>query len=146
MAIEYKVTTPDFNKMGKEIALQVEREFTKAISDELTIMKLRIKSGVDVAGNAYPAPLDHYSPGYEKYRKKRGRNTNVVDLLFTGKMQTSIIYNITKSLNEFKASVFFTSSAEADKARWIIDQGRNFFGFSKEQVSRIVKRIKGAIK
>lgn len=131
---------------SQEIALGVTRTIDQhlgqIISDEVTQMKIRISQGRDVKNESFK----RYSPKYKDFREAKGRQTSPVDLTFTGKMLASITHNIQPKGDTTEATVFFGSAAEALKAKGNIENGRNFFGFTQEQLVRIQDKLRKVIK
>ena len=148
---------------------QVPKALQQAISDETTLMVRRIKppgnlSGSDVDGK----PFEHYKPEYANWkdawrkgllrsrkrhsRKNRGPLPQVnpssvpVDLWKTGRMLSAITYKFFSSASGSLVAKLVIGGAEAVKARRNIELGRNFFGFSKEQIERLRKKVKDILK
>lgn len=136
-----KVTnTIDFKAM-KELAMkELGDTLEKAVADETDEIVKRTQSGQSVNGGGF-AP---YTPAYKKFKAKKGRSGKV-DLTFTGKMLAAIDYKIQKISNGFRATVFFNSAEAAAKAEGN-SKKRQFFGFSKEQVDRITKKLQDTFK
>ena len=132
-------TDLDFEAMKRTALDRLERETQRAVSDETTALIMRTRRGVDVEGRGF-AP---YSESYADYKAEKGRN-RTPDLTFTGKMLAAITHRIERRATELLGEVFFNSTAEAQKARFN-QATRRFFGFSKEQVGRIVERLQKVI-
>ena len=132
-------TALDFEKLKRTALDRLERESQRAVSDETTAIVMRTRAGLDVDG----APFKRYSAQYSDYRAEKGRNITP-DLTWTGRMLAAITYRVERLSSEIVGTVFFNSTAEAAKARYN-QTTRRFFGFSKEQVRRIVERLQKAI-
>lgn len=115
------------------------RAFKQAISDEATRIVVRTRKGLDVDNQ----PMSPYSKGYAKYREKRGRRTDPVDLTFTGNMLNAIQSETKETPTGYEGRIFFNSAREAEKAAYNQEK-RPFLGLSDEGVQRITEAVTNA--
>lgn len=99
-------------------------------------IKERTLEGRDVSGNAFTP----YSDAYKAYREIHGRPTAWVDLFFTGSMQGSMTHEVDGNSGEVK--VFFMntqdkSGASNPEKAFYLNEERNFFGVSEEEIEEI---------
>jgi len=82
-----------------------------------------------------------YTKPYERVRKKRGRSTRVVNL----EMEGNMLGNMTAKVEGGRVTVYFPDAHEAKKARGIMNE-REFFGMSKHDKERIMKKIQAFVR
>lgn len=123
-------------RVVQERLQQMRQRLEQVLVDEATEIVLRTQDGKDADGK----PFDEYSPKYAKYRAKRGRKTDPVDLTFTGNMLAAIQTRVEDTTDGARGVIFFNSALEAAKARGNMER-RRFFGLSDEQVRRIRQRL-----
>jgi len=138
MAIEVK-SRPDFRKISEEMERGIENALDRQLADEAAEIVQRTQGGHDVDNRSF-AP---YSAPYLKVRRDKGRGSRP-DLTFTGSMLNSITHTVTRVGSEIIGTIFFSSSAEALKAKGNI-KSRKFFGLSKEQIINLRNAISRAI-
>ena len=131
----------DLRKDAEKIRAAGRQALAKGTVLEVTELKLRTRSGTSVDGGAFKP----YTPAYAKRRAKAGRSVSPPDLTFTGAMLGSIKTEVKDTPEGAEASVFFGSPNEQKKAEGN-SRYRNFFGFSKEQLTRIEQLVINAIK
>lgn len=138
-AIEYK---GQFfaDKNGIKYVSEVEKEFSRQLQDEIARIQIRTKGGRDDEEKQFK----RYSDQYLKYRTKKGRGA-AVDLTFTGKMLTSIRSKVMKQGNKWLGIIGFASQLEANKALGNMDNGRKFFGFTKDFIKRLETAVQKII-
>ena len=132
-------TNLDFEAMKRTALDRLERETERAVSDETTVLDMRTRRGLDVDGKPFAA----YSPAYAEYKVELGRN-RTPDLTLTGLMLAAIRHRVVRRASDLLGEVYFNSTEAAQKARFN-QATRRFFGFSKEQVGRIVERLQKVI-
>lgn len=123
-----------------DIQKNVEQEFSALLEEAITEIRIRTQSGRDKDGKQFKP----YSEAYKKKRFKKGRNTRP-DLLWSGAMLTAINQSVDKRNGTIEGTIFFNSSREALKAKGNIENGREFFGFSREQITRITKKLSSVL-
>ncbi len=140
----------------------IETELSKSLQIETGKMKERIRSGRDVDNKQMTLSAD-----YQQAKIRSGRN-GIADLTWTGTLLNSITTKVEKVGNNIVGTIFFLSTTAPapkikpktkrktkatqsrqvktlDKARGLIDQGKNFFGLTDEQVTNIKNKIKEAL-
>lgn len=138
-AIEYKGKFFADNA-GQKYISEVEKEFSRQLQDEIARIQIRTKGGRDEGENNFKP----YTAQYAKWKKGKGRNASV-DLTFTGKMLTSIRSKVVKQGNKWLGIIGFASQLEANKALGNIDNGRSFFGFTKDFIKRLETAVQKII-
>ena len=113
-----------------------ERALGRAASGHILDMLKRVDSGVGLSGRFKP-----YHPEYAKYRAKKGRGTNVVNLQFKGEMLKDVTL---KTTSPTKAVVGFVQEIERKKAMGTHKQ-RPWFGVNNHEEKQILSRFKREI-
>ena len=98
------------------------------------------KRRVQGRGQGTKGRMPLYSKGYNRLRKKRGRQTSRRDLTFTGRMWQSLTV-IGKPARK-QAQMFF-SGAEENRKAFFNDEKTPFFGFNSTEKSFIRDKLKG---
>lgn len=129
----------DSRKFSRELIEAAQKSVDVSVSDEVAEMVKRTQSGRDVSGQPFRA----YTKEYAAMKNKRGRSTRP-DLTFTGRMLANITHRVKKVGSKIVAEIFFSSAKEAAKAQGNL-QHRDFFGFSKDQLSRIKDRLESDV-
>lgn len=120
-------------KKGVDVGKSMKRALSITAQEGINIIEARTEDGVGYKGGAFKG----YSEKYAKFRKAKGRGSNV-DLQFSGRMLGSM----TSKADKKKAKIFFTRAEEAKKAA-MNNKTRPFFGFNRQeekQLSRIFFR------
>lgn len=123
----------------KRNLLGVAKAMQEQLQKEIRIIAKRTSSGVDVDGQAFTP----YSPKYAAFKRASGRSGKV-DLTWTGNMLAAMGSKV-KVIGETIIGIISFIPAQAVKARANM-RTRNFFGLSKEQLTRITKAMKEAIR
>jgi len=97
----------------------------------------RTEKGVGYMGKFAP-----YSAGYAKFRKKKGRQTKVVDFNFSGKMLASING---KSFGNQTAKIYFIDKINSKKGA-MLNIKRPWFGFNQAEANRLGRFFAGQFK
>lgn len=101
-------------------------------------IKARTAEGKDVDGQAF----EEYSPGHRRTRERLGHPVDKVNLFMTGSMMAAM--NFTTDSNSVELFFLNTTddsgSRNPEKAFWL-NENRNFFSLSEEDVSGIVNMI-----
>lgn len=135
----------DFKKIQADIQANIKREFETALLDEAERISSRTRAGKDVEGKSFES-YKPYDPKYKKWKQKKGRRGNI-DLTLSGSMLAAIATKVEVTADKIKGYIFFSSAKEAEKAYWNqVDNGRPFFGLAKEQVKRLMQRLKEAMR
>lgn len=123
---------------SEKIEGRVREAVDQVASEAIALMRLRVQRGI----NANDGPMDPYSPEYAKWRKSKGRQVNVRDLLFTGRMLGDLhVMRVEKNSKGWNATIGFASARGRNLAQ--IHQIRdNFFGFSPSDVKVIERLLK----
>lgn len=136
MTSEFKISkVPDIKAIGKELLSEREKILAQQMELAATEIVQRTQSGHSVNGSTF----EPYSEGYRKYKSKRGRRTTP-DLTFTGHMLGSLTTKIINQGAYLLGQIFFSSSREADKAKYN-QKSREFFGLSKQQIDKLTKAL-----
>lgn len=127
-------------------------EFSSAVEAEKNQIKVRTQSGVDVNGKQFVAYSDKEGPqgAWKDIRKTNNKQTAYVDLTFSGDMFNAMRVVFRKDGFKFLASIFFSDSLQAKKAKGhqtgllgkIRFQPRKFFGLSNSQRESIVSKLR----
>ena len=123
---------PDFSKVQDllEDKSMTDRIMGRMALEQIARIKLRTAEGVDVNGKAF----DDYSAKWAEVRKKKGLQTDVVDLFFEGRMLAAMDYQVT----DFgEVEIYFTDALQGAKAHGHTNGSdrvpqREFFAISEE--------------
>ncbi len=122
------------------IVLQ-DRIYRTACFDSIALISNRIqqkgqKSDETKIGNG------SYQKSYAKYREKKGRQSNYIDLTFTGEMIDGLTFDKTAS-NEY--SIGFGSKKSADKAEWNEARFGSVFELSDSEIELVTTAIENNV-
>ena len=120
---------------------ELERELAVALQDEQAEIKTKTLRGVDFQGRRFKP----YSKAYAQKRLKAGRNSQKVDLTFTGRMLANMTSRVRDQGGELVGEIGFASATEAAKASSIEADGREFMNLEDSQVERVRGRLVQAI-
>lgn len=123
MNVQIKVKDQAVQAKINNLIKQMPAEASKATLKAATALEAQIKKRVS-RGQGVRGIMKPYSLGYAKFRAKKGRQTNVVDLNFTGRMLGSMQAMRSSGVS---SKVAFTSVAQSRKA-YFTDQRRDWFG------------------
>lgn len=137
MTIEIKNADKVVERIRARLLDGADRRLQLALEAEKAEIDKRTTSGRDVDGGAF----DEYSEGYAKFKAKRGRKASPPDLTFTGSMLRAMTVEVTREGQKLIGRIFFNSAREAAKAAGNM-RTRRFFGLSRDQIKRIVERLK----
>ena len=129
--------TLDSSKLAARLA-KAEKELPKKIDRALTIVASEGARNIVDRGNkgrGYKGTFAPYSPAYAKFRQKKGRQANPVDLNFTGQMWGSLTSGLKTSGT---ASIFF-ADALGNKKAYFNNKKRPFFGFNSKDRKAFIK-------
>jgi hypothetical protein len=106
----------------------INRRTLKALDqdEQITYFKTKIKSTWVIVEGGYAT--------YKRYLMKNATSSGGVNLTITGSMLRSM--NV-KSTGENSLIIGFNRTEEAEKAMWNINKGRNFFGLSPNDISKL---------
>ena len=121
--------------IDENIVLKLE-EFEQAVLDEVTVLSLRTLSGQ----GSNNRPFMKYDDSTIEQKKKKGKQTNPVNLTDTGDMLNGVVASFSKTKNAFRAEIGFNTKEQSKKAFWT-DQLRPWFKLSRRQVKNIRERI-----
>ena len=101
-------------------------------------IKKRTLSGEDVHGIAFKP----YSKAYSLIRKKKGFPVRPVDLTRTGSMMSSMTYDVNRvSVDIFFMNTSDPSNVQNPKKAFFLQQEREFFALSKQDIQGIVQIV-----
>lgn len=128
----------DLKRIADERAERTKRELGAALFDAKAEIVDRTLQGRDVDSRGFK----NYSERYGKAKlEKTGRATP--NLTVTGNMLKNITVKVEQVGKDIVGRLFFSSTAEATKARY--NQAiRKFFGLDTSQFNRLIERIRGA--
>jgi len=128
----------DLKRIADERAERTKRELGAALFDAKSEIVERTLQGRDVDSRGFKG----YSERYGKAKlEKTGKATP--NLTVTGNMLKNITVKVEQVGKDIVARLFFSSAAEATKARY--NQAiRKFFGLDTSQFNRLIERIRGA--
>ena len=142
MGVRVTIDTSSIEAFSEELQEKVRRVIEQVAPESIATMRLRIARGL----NANDSQMPQYSKGYKKFRKKRGRQTTVRDLLFSGRMLGDLhVSSIRKSSRGWVAIVGFASARGRELALYHQRQVF-FFGFSPSDVRDIERSIKDKLR
>lgn len=109
-------------KLGRTFTQNHKRAMRRAAAEGVNRINKRTSLGLDVNEQ----PFRPYSDAYKGFRKSKGRDTDKVKLIFTGKMRGAM----TSGLQGQDGLIFFSSRAESKKAAQN-NRTRKFFGLNR---------------
>lgn len=150
-----------FNKnftLSKIVDQKLERA-GKLLEAELLNHKATIHTLVLQGKTFDKRSLGKYSEGYKKLRMASGRSGSPVDLTVTGSMLQSMDVKIESIKNKFVTGIIYfrdvksiapkafggRAASAPDKAKWITEKGRKFFGITTKQTKEMIARIKNKL-
>ena len=110
------------DKLGRTFTQNHKRAMRRAAAEGVNRINKRTSLGLDVNEQ----PFRPYSDAYKGFRKSKGRDTDKVKLIFTGKMRGAM----TSGLQGQDGLIFFSSRAESKKAA-LNNRTRKFFGLNR---------------
>ena len=116
------------DKLGRTFTKNHKRAMRRAAAEGLNRIQKRTSLGLDVNEQ----PFRPYSEAYKGFRKSKGRETDKVKLIFTGRMRKSMQSGL-KGQDGF---IFFNSRAESKKAA-MNNKRRQFFGLNRSDTRAI---------
>jgi len=129
MAVSINEFARRWNNLKSFVVSDIDRiaDDNSALIEEM--QRKRLSKGKNIEGKTIQRG---YSPGYAKRRKKKGLQTNYVDLNFTGEFYESL------ELTETNPGEYTTISY-AEHAKYILDKYIGVLGLDKEDS----KKLKG---
>lgn len=115
-------------KLGRTFTQNHKRAMRRAAAEGVNRINKRTSLGLDVNEQ----PFRPYSDAYKGFRKSKGRDTDKVKLIFTGKMRGAM----TSGLQGQDGLIFFSSRAESKKAA-LNNRRRQFFGLNRSDTRAI---------
>lgn len=115
-------------KLGRTFTQNHKRAMRRAAAEGVNRINKRTSLGLDVNEQ----PFRPYSDAYKGFRKSKGRDTDKVKLIFTGKMRGAM----TSGLQGQDGLIFFSSRAESKKAAQN-NRTRKFFGLNRGDMRAI---------
>lgn len=142
MTIEFDDSGLDLKAEAENIDRQIRVGFGQIMSDTVAEMVLRIRSGRDVNNSQMKA----YTKQYAEYKAKKGRRNSPPDMTFTGLMLASITQRVQPmGRGIWEGIIYFANPIAADRARGNIENGRDFYGLTKEQEDQIYNKLEELI-
>lgn len=89
-------------------------------------------------------PFDKYSEKYAAKRQKTGRRVSPPDLTFTGEMLQALKVKFDSLGNGREVAEFYFSTASAGFKARFVNEAREFFRLSKEQLTAIRNKVRKA--
>ena len=132
----------------------IRRALSKQLLYERTRISIRTKKGKDVNEQAFSPG---YHPSYARAKEKgkvyqngrpvkaASRQVKHVNLTLSGAMLKSMQISTKKPQKGLFTGYVSIAPAHAYKAKYALDYGRHFFGFSKKAKRRILKALRGAV-
>ena len=115
-------------KLGRTFTQNHKRAMRRAAAEGVNRINKRTSLGLDVNEQ----PFRPYSDAYKGFRKSKGRDTDKVKLIFTGRMRGAM----TSGLQGQDGLIFFSSRAESKKAAQN-NRTRKFFGLNRSDTRAI---------
>lgn len=115
-------------KLGRTFTQNHKRAMRRAAAEGVNRINKRTSLGLDVNEQ----PFRPYSDAYKGFRKSKGRDTDKVRLIFTGRMRGAM----TSGLQGQDGLIFFSSRAESTKAAQN-NRTRKFFGLNRSDTRAI---------
>ena len=115
-------------KLGRTFTQNHKRAMRRAAAEGVNRINKRTSLGLDVNEQ----PFRPYSDAYKGFRKSKGRDTDKVKLIFTGKMRGAM----TSGLQGQDGLICFSSRAESKKAAQN-NRTRKFFGLNRGDMRAI---------
>lgn len=136
-----KIEVTNSEKKSLMKTLTQDRIYRIACLDSIALISERIqqkgqKSDESKIGNG------NYKKSYAKYRDKRGRQSNYIDLTLTGEMIDGLTFSKTES-NEY--SIGFGSKKSSDKAEWNEARFGSVFELSKGEIELVTTAIENNV-
>lgn len=120
----------------KALPAQIDQALSMTAQQGINIILNRTEKGI-----GYKSNFASYSPAYAKFRAKKGRKTKPVDLMFSGRMLSSMSSRrVAKGVQE----IYFDRATESRKA-FFNNQKRPFFGFNQIEQNSLRKFFRKAI-
>lgn len=116
------------DKLGRTFTQNHKRAMRRAAAEGVNRINKRTSLGLDVNEQ----PFRPYSDAYKGFRKSKGRDTDKVKLIFTGRMRGAM----TSGLQGQDGLIFFSSRAESKKAAQN-NRTRKFFGLNRSDTRAI---------
>ena len=117
-------------KIEEDIAMQLA-------SEQIANIQLRVAKGIGLNDSQMP----DYSPSYKRYRKKKGRDSSVRKLEFTGRMLNALF---AEKLGEKAAKIYFLDAQNRMKAYY--NQRRiEWFGISEKDRGYLMRSLEKKI-
>ena len=111
----------------QELHNEVRKGLNAAADLAIEIIEDRTAEGKGLNGTFKP-----YSKGYYRFKQKRLGGDMTVNLQWSGNMLRSMVHTV----DDAKATIFFSSATEAKKAVWN-SRLRPFFGLRSSEISEI---------
>ena len=137
------------NQQIREQPRQIQKVLGRTAEFLMGLIKTRTQKGKNVDGGSFPPystkpyffnvgsrnrPLyQTFDGGYKEFRRFKGRQNNVVDLNFSGKMLSSM----TQKSSPTQAIIFFADKFQATKAVGN-QKKRKFFGIGNRETSTLI--------
>jgi len=131
--VDLKFESKEVERRLREISMQLPGNVKKALNVTAMYSENYLLNRTE-EGRGYRGAFAPYSLGYAKFRKKKGRQTTLVDFNFSGRMLASISHTTKKE----EAAIRFNRASEAKKAA-MLNIKRPWFGFNESEQKRIRK-------
>lgn len=135
----------------KSLVQKMNQQIKRGLGEIAGSVKLQIRQRTESGLDVNRAGFRPYSVRYAAYRRDvLKRPSSPVDLHVSGNMLKAITHKLTGSPPIRRIEVFFSSGAQADKARrHQFGQGglpkREFFGLDKKQLEEVTAKIRRVI-
>lgn len=127
------VTRPDFQRMGEKFSELVLKEVGLVAADAAEAIRTDSARGVDADGNAFKP----YSAKYARFKTRKKKRSNKVDLNLSGDMMRSIQSDVVRKGKKIIGKVF---SPEGGKVAGN-NKTRKFFTISKRRKQDFLDRL-----
>ena len=122
----------DLRKMVEKLVRTFTQNHARAMRRVAAEGVNRISKRTSLGLDGNEQPFRPYSDAYKGFRKSKGRDTDKVKLIFTGKMRGAM----TSGLQGQDGLIFFSSRAESKKAAQN-NRTRKFFGLNRGDMRAI---------
>jgi len=136
MAVTLEEFARRFSNVKTFISEEIDRIVNKKASVVEEMQRRRLAKGKDIEKRTIQKG---YSPGYAKRRKKRGLQTNYVDLNFTGEFYESLELKETPEPGEFQTVSY------VDYAKYILDRYTSVLGISVDDSKKLKQIVLGEL-
>ncbi len=112
-----------------------DRIYRTACLDSIALISNRIQQKGQKSDGV---KIGSYKKNYAKYRDKKGRQSNYIDLTFTGEMIDGLAFSKT---SDEEYSIGFSSKKSADKAEWNEARFGSVFELTEDEISLVISEV-----